>query len=552
MNTQRYLFLEPTLGLPLQPMLAKRAHKEYCFDTIVWLTRKDQQESSRRFFEHIIGTRFTCIDDMVTLDENLEFKSEAIEFASEALATIGSESQGLHEVTFDDVPIGLYLVSFLQRHNNELCKSWSLPKANIKNALIEWSYFALIIRSLASQNADGCAGIFTHHVYFFGFLSELLHKHGVKSVTYGSAGVPLFKTGLNDTSSYDWSMGGSRQCSISIPSSCYEHSQPQSDSVRDYVSFVKKSCESKVSEKWFSAILQTSNYKQIDLFLKKNNINAWRYDGEHPCADANADMPHFCFYLHSFSDSTFTYDYDSFDTLMDYYLFIARTLADLYPNAQFYVRPHPNVFSHIFNDRIERDIELTIHFMKQMMKCLSNITFVFPTVSNKSFYSLSEKSIVVTHHSPSMALEATYSDRIAITSYSSIKIALRSPLILPIGKKSLHEDVKKITSVVSRKPSISWSDKVYLISNAVPKLFYNPVYDNKIPRSHCMPALLAGYEDLHKELAPNISKEIMMHSFLCYQAYEDFVATRLGNLAYKHMLKEINYTLRMLDDKSMA
>ena len=80
--------------------------------------------------------------------------------------------------------------------------------------------------------------------------------------------------------------------------------------------------------------------KSLKHFLKKN-IKIWKKSSDFTLSDeGELILP----YLHSFSDSTFTYEYDNFDTLMDYYLQISLALVKLYPGAYFYIRPHPNVF----------------------------------------------------------------------------------------------------------------------------------------------------------------------------------------------------------------
>ena len=211
-----------------------------------------------------------------------------------------------------------------------------------------------------------------------------------------------------------------------------------------------------------------------------------------------------------------------------------------------YIRPHPNVFSPLFSDRIKRDIELTTYFISQLLKHIKHLVFICPTVNNNSFYQLSENVVAITHHSPSMVLETSYANRLIITSRSTIKVKLESPLILYIDRRSMHDDLKLLCSKLVNKPNLSFYDKKYLIGNAVPRLFYNPIYQNKILRSKHIPALLAGYSDLHKEFAPDLSKKTMGRQFLNFKDFENFIYKILGNNSYKFLLKEINYMCNMI------
>ena len=549
MITDRYLFIEPTIGIPIQPMLAKKIIASSEYDAIIWLQQRNFSDNSCEYFENLIGEKLYYLDDMISKTKVNGFKEQAIEITAKSLKKIGNECQGLHTITFNEVPIGLYIVSFLQRHNTELCKHWSIPKQQIKNTLTSWYYFGLIVKYLAQKNPGLSSGMFTHHVYFYGFISELLHYHGVKSITFGAADVPLFKPGLTKYNPYSWSMGSYCQHALKVPSSFYEYSQPIANVANDYISFIKSSCKRKVPDSLYDSIVSASSYKELETFLVKKNIKIWKKSSDFTLSDE--DEPNFCLYLHSFSDSTFTYEYDNFDTLMDYYLQISLALVKLYPGAYFYIRPHPNVFSPLFNDRIKRDIELTIYFISQLLDHIENLVFICPTVSNNSFYELSEKSVAITHHSPSMALETSFANRLIITSRSTIKIKLESPLILSVSKDSLDDDLNQLNSKLVNKPNLSTYDKIYLISRSVPKLFYNPVYQNKILRSKHIPALLAGYSDFHKDFCPDLSKKAEVCSFSGYEDFESFILKNIGTTSFKYLLKEILYAKNLLSNSPL-
>ena len=111
--------------------------------------------------------------------------------------------------------------------------------------------------------------MFTHHVYFYGFISELLHSNGVKSITFGSPDIPLFKPGLKEGKYYSWSMGSDCQNTLKVPTSCYEYSQPKADIIDEYIDFVKKSCERKVPDRLYDSIVAASSYKKLEHFLEK-------------------------------------------------------------------------------------------------------------------------------------------------------------------------------------------------------------------------------------------------------------------------------------------
>jgi hypothetical protein len=546
MESPKYLFIEPTVGIPVQPILAKSIIRSSEHDSIVWLQFKDSEDNTRDYFQRLIGEDIHYLDEVISPSDLERLKHISLRICLGMLDTIGEQSQGLHTLTLDGVPLGLYVVSSLQRHSNELCKNWLLPKENTKEILLKWIFFAKAVKELAARNPAKCTGIFTHHVYFYGFISELLHCHGVKSITVGSSERPIFKTGLANKMRYSWSMGKTCQNTIRIPTSCYEYAQLNRSLTNEYVDFIKKSVKSKVSSFRFASIVNTKCYEQLQSFLKDENISVWK--NEDDPISVQSYGPHLCLYLHSFSDSTFTYDFDGYETIMDYYLSTASALAESFPNARFYIRPHPNVFSDRFSDRIGRDVELTIYFIMKLSRIIRNLVFVFPTVSNMAFFDLSENSVAITHHSPSMILEAIYSDRIIITSSSSIKIRLESPLVITVDKKTLRNGIDRLQSMLPSKPEISIYDKNYLMANAVPRLFYQPCYNNKILSSQHLPALLAGYSDHHKEYAPDLANKLKTRGVESYQDYLGFIREYTGNSSFKTLLYEIEYACNLIRD----
>ena len=544
----KYLILEPTLGIPLQPLLVDELCRTNDYERIIWLQPINFKDNSSSLFSKIIDRPIVTLQELIPVDKIGKLEENANLVTNRLLEGVSDECHGLHQILFEDIPIGLYLVSHLQRHYIELCVEWRLPKHFLKNLLLEWIRYSLYLKLLIKQCSTNSAAIFTHHVYFFGYLSEFLYRHGIKSLTNGSPSIPLLKPSITEYNSYDWSMGTNRQHQITIPTSCYEYSQRGNKFSKDYLHFIQASVSKKVSAKSFTSMLQKNNYKRINSLLDNKNIQVWQHEQSYPSWQKNDSDLHFCFHLHSFSDSTFTYEYDGFDTLIDYFYSTSAELVKSFPNATFYIRPHPNIFSKYFTDRVERDVKLTIHLVRKMLSNISNLVFVMPTISNSCFFNISEKSTIITHHSPSMALEATLANRFLITSASSIKLKINSPLIHKIRcKKSLSEDVINFKDRLVNKQSISSRDIEYLISEAVPKLFYNPIYKNAINRQLHLPSLLAGYGDYHKEFAPEISSMVLKNSSPNLNQIRNILENKMPGIACKYFFSEISYMADLLN-----
>ena len=124
-------------------------------------------------------------------------------------------------------------------------------------------------------------------------------------------------------------------------------------------------------------------------------------------------------------------------------------------------------------------------------------------------------------------------------------------MILSVSKDSLDDDLNQLNSKLVNKPNLSTYDKIYLISRSVPKLFYNPVYQNKILRSKHIPALLAGYSDFHKDFCPDLSKKAEVCSFSGYEDFESFILKNIGTTSFKYLLKEILYAKNLLSNSPL-
>jgi len=537
-----YLFMEPTLGLPIQPLLARELCIENKADNIIWL--EYCKGDAAKHLERISGYRVSTLNEYK--DEKEAYHNKSEEITRSLMGSLDDECGGLHSVVWEDVPIGLYLVSYLQRHNTDLCRSWIYPKTSLYRLMKYWLYTAYILSDLAKISINSF-GLFTHHVYLYGFLSETLYRYGVPSLTYGSPGIPLMKPRIGADEPYEWSMASKSLQEIRVPISSYENSQRLEQDSNEYIHYVTKSYNSSVSNTLLNNTPGGFVCKELTSFLERTRIDTWIDNSRHDYFKKKDNPIGFCLYLHSFTDSTFTYNHDGFDTLYEYYLETAECLSKVFPDSHFFVRPHPNIYNRFFTDRVQRDLELTISLLEDLHVLIENMTLIHPTVSNKTFLESSINAIAVTHHSPSMTLETTLANRFVIKSSSSIKLELTSPLILKIGsRESLGEDCMRFKKEIRDGRRISSQNIAYMLANAVPKLYYNPTYNNKIVRSMSIPALVAGYDDFNKEYAPLIAAAFSEAEINSYGDYLTFLVSVIGRLSYKALSKEISLIMSQM------
>ena len=90
MIADKYLFIEPTLGIPIQPILAKKIITKSDFDSIIWLQFRDPNDHSCEYFQNLIGEKIHYLDEILSGSQIKLFREESLELTAESLKSIGN------------------------------------------------------------------------------------------------------------------------------------------------------------------------------------------------------------------------------------------------------------------------------------------------------------------------------------------------------------------------------------------------------------------------------------------------------------------------------
>ena len=512
------LLLEPTLGIPVNPFLAKELIKRKKLREIIILSNDIEitDEAFERFRKgyKICGVDINPISCYINRAEVKQLWEKAKTDASKLMEILDSRGVELAQVKYKKTRIGLYLASVMLRNNPKLCIEWNPDRTIIINTLANWILSAQIFNTVAKGKvlAAESIALFSHSSYFWGFIGEYLAYCGIRSLVWGGPPIPEHRpvryVENKNIAIYD----------ETLPSVYVTSGTSQMNTI------IQKPEE-------IARILEKSLYKRLDVSKLNsstlNNYNALVERYSRPpykvirdSLDAKKfedkiikekESPVFCLFLHSFNDSQFAWGYDGFNTLTEYYLEFVKTASLIYPKSKILVRPHPDIFLPAKSERIRNDIFIYNALIKKLFEVNNNNIYVLmPEIANSWFYELSEKAVAVTHHSPNVAIESLICRRLCFMSYSTLKVRIQSPhIVYNKHKKDLMESVNSIEITFEKLNKINRIDaeKACLIAGQYTRM--DPSYDYKILVNNLKRpfSLLAGFDDVHKEMGPHIENE---------------------------------------------
>jgi len=473
------------------------------------------------------------------------YRRDALLSAQRLLDNSSQSSDCLHNVIYKGARVGLYLASTIQRHNPKSCISWNISPTAYTSHLANWIYHANLVLGLIDQGfiSNDSVGLFTHSCYFWGFIGELLDTRGIRSLVYGGSPTPEWRAGTAKHYS------NSRNLDHILPQ---VHLPPLAS---DYMINIH-------NPTLIEQQLYASLHKSLDITHLNNNAAAHyahlvkKYSSPpYRCLSIDnyttdrfsrsyltSENPVFCLFLHSFNDSQFSWGFDGFETLYQYYIAIVQSLSEFYPNSPILIRPHPDMFLPSKSERLDQDISISMSLIDHVFLISpSNVYLLLPEIPNSWFYNLSPYCVAVTHHSPNVAIESLLSRRLCIISRCMLKVSLDSPHLLFLDGPFTIPLV--ISNLVEKFPVLSkLSDqdvqRAVLLAGQYARM--DPQYNYKLPIDNARPlfSLLAGFSDVHKGFAYQCESLFKQHFNSSTFDYPSFILNFYGPLVYKQMIKE--------------
>ena len=535
--------IEPTLGLPVIPILISKVSSYEKIDALVVPVVGNLYVEFKRVMQTTAKVPVLALDEFIKLHskDNL-IKIAGIQKSSTLEATtLCPSNKSLHKAEFEKVPIGLFLASFVCRHNNNLCEEWAPQLTDLRNLLGQWIAFARMVELLIESHSIKFA-LFTHSVYFWGFIAEFLSKKGIKTLISGATKYPISPiNGQFDNNQQK------KTTLVQLPLSSYEIAKAGNMSFCEQKILKSINKSTKIDMLSRSALLQYNNF--YDLY--NNTVITTEQDLEQIFESKGQKSIDkiFIIFLHSFTDNLFSWGYEGFDNLFEYFLEVGRLIDRFYPDSKIIVRPHPDIFRVTRSDRIEMDLELTTKLINRL-KVIHEKTYVCkPTISVSDILLKNKNAIAVSHHSNNVARECLYLRRHCIASVNAIMVRIRSGIHHNFACREDLEQIFKNKTFSNDPELLVHKDEAIAGSRLATYIsLYDPTYPLKIQRlNSCSDpdfCLAAGFSNLHTEYSPSCSDNIKNFSINSLDTYKNFIRKSYGKIAMHALDKYCTNILR--------
>ena len=164
------MIMEPTLGFPMQPMLARKLASKFNIDRIILISfpiNSILAEEEVELYRLSTGCKVEEITTLLNEDIAALIKQNTFDFIKE----FSSSEEIITKFTFKGIRIGQHFASQLQRHNSNLCIEFNLKVKDYINQLAEWVAYYFLLGELSKRYIINTS-LWTHNVYMKGFLID--------------------------------------------------------------------------------------------------------------------------------------------------------------------------------------------------------------------------------------------------------------------------------------------------------------------------------------------------------------------------------------------
>lgn len=528
-------FIEPTLGLPASPILLSQLCRRGRIDALVALTTREVDIELRRLITSTTAVPVLNLIEFVEANHmisNQQFHA-LIELSRAESLKLCPSRESLHHAAYEGAPIGIFVASYLCRHNLSLCETWKPQLQEIINTMTTWITYAKIIKTISNKHTVKFAQ-FTHDVYFWGFIAEYTSRLRVKTLIYGATKYPISPIKGQYISIYK-----KKTATVSLPLSAHEIAKSGG------LEFCKRDLTLSIQRRTRPEDLDKTAkqyYNQFFNAFEGSAVKSLHELDRIALSQSNSGQYIFALFLHSFADNLFSWGYEGFNNLIEYYHEVTRLIFEYYPEAMIIIRPHPDIFRKERNDRVHMDLELTRRLIHKLASDFKRIYVCHPSISIEELLSYSKKCIAVTHHSNNVARECLYLRRHCIASENAIMVMLKSPVHHNFSSRDALGMIFRDGVFCSDPESLVDVDEAVAGSKLATFIaLYDPTYSSKKPkRNSCSDpdfCLVAGFSNLHTEYSPSCTEKITSYSISDIESYDSFIASSYGKIAL-HALKK--------------